>query len=123
MGNEELKSSCTGKACSWNIHRDSGSCSNGSGDCVVAELLEAETSGFHDEHLAEATRQIRAIMQGIPEDPEGRKLSFIITNMGVLLARLDHGAEVPEDAINGTYDDATIAKALKLRGFGQSAAM
>jgi hypothetical protein len=89
----------------------------------VAELLEAEASGFHDENLIAATQQIRAILAAIPPDPAGRKLSFIRTNMGELLAWMDHsGAEVPEGAVTAEDDDATIAQALRLTGYAAAGA-
>jgi len=89
----------------------------------VAELLLAAPSGFHDQNLIDATQQIREILAAIPPDPAGRKLSFIRTNMGNLLAWMDHsGAEVPEGAVTAEDDDATIAEALRLRGYAAGAA-
>lgn len=121
METQPNSETCVGKACSFFISGESLACSSGKGDCAVAEILEAEISGFHDEHLAEATRQIRAILSGIPEDPEGRKLSFLVTDMGLLLARVDHGATIPDDAITADHDDETLARALRLKGAGRSA--
>jgi hypothetical protein len=112
---------CRG-TCDFSISNDSAACGTGTGTCAVAELLEAEPSGFHDENLIAATQQIRAILAAIPPDPAGRKLSFIRTNMGELLAWMDHsGAEVPEGAVTAEDDDATIAQALRLTGYAAAA--
>src|SRR2546427_12338869 len=113
---------CKG-VCDYAISNDSAACSDGQGTCSVAEVLEAEASGFHDENLIAATQQIRAILAAIPPDPAGRKLSFIRTNMGELLAWMDHsGAEVPDDAVTAENDDATIAQALRLTGYAAAGA-
>jgi len=107
---------CKG-TCDYAISNDAAACSDGTGTCATAQLLEAELSGFHDENLIAATQQIRAILAAIPPDPAGRKLSFIRTNMGELLAWMDHsGADVPDDAVTAEDDDATIAAALRLTG-------
>lgn len=109
-------------ACDYSIDGESASCSAGQGSCTVAQLLEAEPSGFHDENLMGATQQIREILAAIPPDPAGRTLSFIHTNMGNLLAWMDHsGAEVPAGAVTAQDDDETIARALKLRGYPAAA--
>jgi hypothetical protein len=43
--------------------------------------------------------------------------------MGELLAWMDHsGAEVPDDAVTAEDDDATIARALRLRGYAAAGA-
>jgi hypothetical protein len=113
---------CKG-TCDFAISNDSAACGTGTGTCAQAELLEAEASGFHDENLIAATQQIRAILAAIPPDPAGRKLSFIRTNMGELLAWMDHsGAEVPDDAVTAEDDDATIAQALRLKGYAAAGA-
>jgi len=113
---------CRG-TCDFSIFNESAACGTGTGTCAAAELLEAEPSGFHDENLIAATQQIRAILAAIPADPAGRKLSFIRTNMGELLAWMDHsGAEVPDDAVTAEDDDATIAQALKLKGYAAAGA-
>ena len=42
--------------------------------------------------------------------------------MGELLAWMDHtGAEVPDDAVTAEDDDATIAAALRLKGYAAAA--
>ena len=98
------------------------SCEPGTNTCGIAELLEAETSGFHDANLAEATRKINEILGSIPPDPEGRKLSLLHTNFGSLLAWVEHGGAVSDPGIRPDADNATIAKALRLKGHAASGA-
>ena len=113
---------CVGRQCSFAASDDSLACSSGGGDCVEVDLLEAEPSGFHDRNLIEATRKIKEIVAGIPSDSRGRKLSFVHTNLGTLLAWVEHGAEVPADAVTVDDDDATVAKALRLKGVAAAGA-
>ena len=114
---------CGRESCVYSISGESADCSAGAGTCGPAELLEAEPSGFHDQNLIAATQQIRAILASIPPDPAGRKLSFIRTNMGELLAWMNHsGAEVPDDAVTAEDDDDTIAQALRLKSFAAGGA-
>jgi hypothetical protein len=108
---------CIGKACQHVIVDDYAACETGSSACTQAKLLEAEPSGFHDENLIEATRRISEVLESIPPDPRGRKLSLLHTNFGSLLAWVDHNATVPADrGVRPDADDATIAKALRLKG-------
>jgi hypothetical protein len=118
--------SCTGKQCGYNIvqtvtkdgqiTRDAG-CSAGSGSCFEATVLNAEPTNFHDATLIAATEEIQKILKGIQPDPAGRKLSFINTNMGLLLAWVEHGKPVPPDAVTDKNTDEEVAEALKLTGF------
>jgi hypothetical protein len=79
---------------------------------TVSELWGAvELSAFHDGDLAQATQQINAILKGIEKnnkDPE-RKLSFIRFQNRHMLVWASYGAVGPDD------DEATVAKALKLK--------
>ncbi len=113
---------CSGKACQHVLAGEKAICETGSSTCTVAKLLEAEASGFHDEVLIEATRKIRQILEGIPPDPRGRSLSLLHTNFGSLLAWVDHYATAPEDGVRPDADDATIAKAMRLKGYATSGA-
>jgi hypothetical protein len=113
-----------GMGCSWVVMSDgSAACEVGTSTCDVAKLLEAELSTFHDATLAEATRKISEVLEGIPPDPQGRKLAFLHTNFGSLLAWVEHKGELPADqGIRPDADDATIAKALRLKGYAASGA-
>jgi hypothetical protein len=107
---------CIGKACQFVIVDDDASCENGSGGCTTAKLLEAEPSGFHDQNLIKASRKIQEILDSIPADPHGRKLALLSTNLGALLAWVDHTKTVPKGkGVRPTDDDAKIAKALRLK--------
>ena len=113
--------SCSGKRCGFNIQvtKEAAGCSEGDGSCFEAQVLTAERSNFHDEKLIDATAKIQEILAGIGRDPEGRQLSFINTNMGLLLAWVEHGIPVPPGAVTDKDDDDTIGQALKLSGYSK----
>jgi hypothetical protein len=114
---EPVNQVCSGANCDFAVDTLTGSglCLSGSGGCLAGDLLEAEPSGLHDEALIEATGKIRQILSEIPADADGRKLSFLVTKMGILLAWVNHGEEIPANAVTAKDDDATVAKALKLK--------
>jgi hypothetical protein len=103
--------------CSWELADDGnpGCSSSSTPDCSLANLLEAEESGFHDAGLIQATKEIKAILSQIPADSAGRSLSFLHTKMGTLLAWVEHGAEPIEGAVTSDADNKTVAAALKLK--------
>ena len=117
---------CSGDSCQWSAPKGGPTgtmgthinpiCEAGSGGCSPATILEAEESGFHDQQLVEATRKIRRILAKIPADPAGRKLSFCHTKMGTLLAWVQHGGKATGRRVTAKDDNATVAKALKLKG-------
>jgi hypothetical protein len=124
MGNGiNILEGCTGRLCGYGIANGKAGCSSGGGSCTAAKLLEAAPSEFHDQCLIDATQAIRGILEGIPADRYGRKLSFLHTNMGSLLAWVGHGEAVPANAVTADHADATIAEALGLIGVdtGQAA--
>jgi hypothetical protein len=110
--------------CSFVIMTDgTAACETGPPTCTAAKLLEAELSTFHDANLAEATRKITEILDGIPPDPHGRKLALMHTHFGSLLAWVEHRGMVPADqGIRPDANDATIAEALRLKGYAASGA-
>lgn len=100
-------------------------CQTGTGDCAAALLLTAEISEFHDERLADATAKIRAILEALPqENSQGWTLSFLQTNMGTLLAYVDHNATFPanEPLITAESDDKEVIAALGLKTYAASRA-
>lgn len=119
---------CSGSSCQWSgLYPKAGRigpkgvptdpiCEPGSSSCTVPHLLEAEESSFHDRQLVEATRKIKRILAKIPADPAGRKLSFCHTKMGILLAWVQHGGKATGRRVTAKDDNATVAKALKLKG-------
>jgi hypothetical protein len=110
---------CKGADCEWQNTVQGGtpvmSCENGNGGCGIAELLDADESDFHDQSLIEATRKIKRILAGIPKDSRGRKLSFCQTNMGTLLAWVQHGGKASGRRVTARDSDAKVTKALKLK--------
>jgi hypothetical protein len=79
---------------------------------TLTDLWEAqELTAFHDAEMAQATKQINAILSSVErrnKDPE-RKLSFIEFQNRHFLVWAGYGAVGPDD------DDATIVKALGLK--------
>lgn len=120
MGNEIKKTNgdppiCDSVSCDFQKPKGPLSCVDGGGNCGRVKILEAEESDFHDCNLINATRAIKAIIELIPPDPNGRNLSFLHTKMGTLLAWVEHGGTPIEGAITGNDDNAKVAAALNLK--------
>ncbi|MGC2238910.1 MAG: hypothetical protein WA584_22330 [Pyrinomonadaceae bacterium] len=117
--NLSLHQVCTGASCDFAVGGSNGqvSCLSGSGTCLAGDLLEAESSGIHDDTLIEATQKIKQILSEIPADSDGRKLSFLVTNMGLLLAWVNHDEDIPANAVTAKDDNEILAKALKLKNW------
>lgn len=120
--NEVMASECVGRACGFQLKEQTLACTQNGGSCMHAKFLEAEISAFHDEALAEATRKITQILADIPKDPDGREISLILTNMGSLLAWVDHSGISLDEPVTENDDDAMIAAALKLKSWAVDAA-
>lgn len=106
---------CGFGACDFFVEGEFAACMPGAGSCTSADCLEAEPSGFHDQHLIEATQKIREILAAIPADPQGRKLSFLHTKTGSLLAWVKQESVVRKNGVTGKDDYEKVAKALKLK--------
>ena len=106
---------CSGLACGFGAFGDEVSCDTGSGSCWTAMMAEAEDSVFHDKTLQEATREIRAILERIPPDPAGRKLSFVHTEDGTILAWVNHGKPFRAGTVTLESGKDNVRKALKLK--------
>lgn len=105
-----------GASCKWVHSPGPLSCIEGDpATCNIVNLLEAEESDFHDCNLIEATAAIKEILAKIPADPNGRNLSFLHTNMGQLLAWVEHGGTSVEGEVTADSDDETVAATLKLK--------
>lgn len=117
--NQQLSQGCHGKVCDYVIDTTTGNpvCLSGSGTCLSADLLEADSSSFHGDNLVEATQKINQILTEIPEDADGRKLSFLVTKMGVFLGWVIHDGEVPENGVTAKDENETVAKALRLKNW------
>jgi hypothetical protein len=90
-------------------------CAPNGNECQPAVMAEAKTSAFHDQTLADATQKIKQVLASIPPDTQGRKLSFLRTPRGTLLAWVHHGAKIPPGAVPATADEKTLSKALGLK--------
>lgn len=89
-------------------------CTPGNGGCGnYAELLEAEESPFHNEHLVRATKQINEILSAIPENGSS-KLTFIHLKEGTLLAWVQHGGEPTAGGIRWDEEPELFREKLKL---------
>jgi hypothetical protein len=123
MDSELIQSeNCSGKQCGYGITKDAVGCSQGPGSCFTAAMLVATESEFHDKTLYDAAQQINAILNAIPADPKGRKLSFLATQEGAMLAWVDHNMQIPPDAVKPDAPFETIAKALGVVGYAADAA-
>ena len=114
---EDNISVCTNKSagCTYQVVNGVAICVPGTSACSPVIFLEAEESGFHDSDLIEATAAIKEILAKIPPDRDGRKLSFLHTEMGTLLAWVQHGGQPVDGAVTASDDNAAIAEALKLK--------
>jgi hypothetical protein len=113
----DLMLPCKGSICDFALEAktENNFCMSGGGSCMYACLLEAHTSGFHDGNLARATKQINQILSNIPEDENGRKLSFLVTRLGILLAWANHDDKAPTGVVTAKDSNAVLTKALKLK--------
>ena len=109
---------CSGNRCDWALTGPGQPpvCVEGESTCASAQLLPAAVSTFHDQALAALTQQINALLAAVPPDPAGRKLSFLHTRQGTLLAWVDHDTALVDmtGAVTAASDDAAIAQALGL---------
>lgn len=112
---KKTSADCVGATCDWAANAGL-QCFEGPGNCKEAAFLAAAPSSFHDQTLIEATRKLNKILSGIPKDSQGRKLSFVLANMGTLLAWVNHSATKPNHGVTAKDADAKVIKALKLKG-------
>jgi hypothetical protein len=113
--NSDVPGGCSGFACGFGAFGDEVNCDTGSGSCWTAMMAEAETSGFHDAALQKATMEIQSILKSIPPDPKGRKLSFVNTEDGTILAWVNHGKPFPTGTVTLESGKDDVRKALKLK--------
>ncbi|NNE99834.1 MAG: hypothetical protein HKN25_12505 [Pyrinomonadaceae bacterium] len=109
--------------CGFGASSDGIDCLPDGDGCGMAFLLEADESEFHDRYMVEATKAFNAILNMMPEDPKGRKPSFIHTRMGTMLAWVDHNANECEHQVTHESDDLKIAEVLGIRNFGAKGAI
>lgn len=91
-------------------------CVEGGTDCLRPQLLVAEPSKFHDQTLIDATAKINEILTALPADPNGRKVSLIVNNLGAMLAWVHHNGNPDSNySVTSKSDDETLIKGLKLK--------
>jgi hypothetical protein len=113
--NSDVPGGCSGFACGFGAFGDEVNCDTGSGSCWTAMMADAEDSAFYDKTLRTATQEIRAILEQIPPDPNGRKLSFVHTEDGTILAWVNHGKPFPAGTVTLESGKDNVRKALKLK--------
>ncbi|MEO5860450.1 MAG: hypothetical protein ABIR33_16070 [Pyrinomonadaceae bacterium] len=104
---------CSGRQCGYAEFAGDLGCTDG-GSCFQAQMLRAKESKFHDATLAKASSQINEILASIPEDANGRQLSFLHTRFGTMLAWVRHDIEVPEDAVRADGSPDQVIPSLGL---------
>ena len=110
---EEVGRDCGGKQCGYAAFDGELGCTDG-GNYFYAEMLSATPSNFHDDALVKATGQINEILASIPEDKNGRRLAFLHTPFGTMLAWIRHDLEIPKDAITAESPKEALISALGL---------
>ena len=107
---------CTAKDCDW-LNVGHNLCVNGAdGTCLVADLLDADATNFHDKRLIEATTDIKMKLDKARTNANGRKLAFLLTDFGILLSWVETG-EPTDGNIRTTRDSdpKSVIKALDLK--------
>ncbi|MDI1240494.1 MAG: hypothetical protein PSX80_01070 [bacterium] len=113
MSSLDVGMDCSGRQCGYGEFAGDLGCTDG-GSCFHAEMLQAKESRFHDATLAKATSQINEIIASIPDDPDGRQLSFLHTPFGTMLAWVRHDVEVPEEAVRADSSPDQVISSLGL---------
>lgn len=113
MANGVPENECVGLDCGFGETGGNLGCTSG-GSCFAAKMLVAKKSKFHDQALFAATQKIRAALDEIQPDADGRQLSFIHTKFGTMLAWVSHDIEVPEGAVRANSPDEAVKAALGL---------
>lgn len=112
-----ISGTCGGSMCSFGAFRGSLGCESGDGSCWTAYMAEADSSTlFHDQELYNATAEIQKILNGVTKPTDGRKLSFVHTEEGTILAWVEHGIPFPANAVKYKHGHAKVKAALKIKG-------
>jgi hypothetical protein len=113
MSQENLRGVCVGKSCGWTSDSARVGCESGDNSCLFAVCLTANVSAFHTAELAEATDHIRKILSKL-KPVSGKKLAFLGTQFGVLLAWVEH--DKSPGNVTADSDPQDIINALGLTG-------
>ncbi|MBA2379905.1 MAG: hypothetical protein H0V76_10080 [Blastocatellia bacterium] len=107
---------CTGKQCGYNVSPSkSVGCDEGDGSCITAMMVMAEESDFHSSELQQASEDIQKIIDGIDQKGETRKLSFLATHRGIMLAWVEHDRPAKEGDLTASSDPADLEAALGIK--------
>ena len=107
---------CSAKMCGYGAFDGGLGCQSDDGSCWTARMADAELTAFHDADLYAATTEIQKILNTIPQPTDGRKLSFVHTEEGTILAWVRHGAPFPPHAVKFKDGHAKVKQALKIKG-------
>lgn len=114
MSTEEIGTDCGGgKQCGYAVFSREVGCTDG-GNYFWAKLAPAEESNFHDAALVRATSEINEILDSLSKEAGERRLSFLQTPLGLMLAWVRHDLEIPEDAVTYKSPEKDIIAALGL---------
>lgn len=114
MSSEEISRDCGGgRQCGYAVFSGDVGCTDG-GNYFWAEMLRAKESNFHDAALVKATSEINDILTSLSKDAGERRLSFLQTPLGIMLAWVRHDLKIPEDAVTAESREEDIISALGL---------
>lgn len=116
MASEEISRDCGGgRQCGYAVFSGDVGCTDG-GNYFWAEMLGAKESNFHDGALIKATSEINDILASLSKDAGERRLSFLQTPLGIMLAWVRHDLKIPDDAVTYESPEEDIISALGLTG-------
>ena len=107
---------CLGFACGYGAFNGEIGCHVDDGSCWTAMMADAEVTAFHDQELYDAATEIQRVLDGVSKPADGRKLSFVHTEEGTLLAWVRHGVAFPPSAVKFKDGHSKVKKALKIKG-------
>lgn len=113
MSNGDSGIDCSGRECGYAAFDGEVGCMPG-GNYFYAGMLRAVESNFHDSTLVEVTSKINEILAPLAKDAGDRKLAFLHTPYGTMLAWIRHDLEIPDYAVNADSPKEDHKKALGL---------
>ncbi len=116
MTTEDIGTDCgRGRQCGYAVFSGEVGCTDG-GNYFWAQLEKAQETNFHDAALVRATGEINGILDSLSKEAGERRLSFLQTPLGLMLAWVRHDLKIPEDAVTGASPKEDIIAALGLIG-------
>lgn len=107
---------CSAKMCGYGAFDGGLGCQSDDGSCWTAMMCEAEITDFHDAELYDATARIQDILNEFSDRKDGKKLSFVHTEEGTMLAWVHHGVKFPPHAVSFKHGHKKVKDALKIKG-------